>query len=351
VRFSNSQNCVAAATSRVCCDCCERFGCMPSAGVSIFHAQSIWRVNNSRASHPRCWNELIRTSFTPHTSTPHTSLPRHLSHLTPHTSTSLHTSHLTPHTSHLTPHTSPTLTPHTSHLTPHTSHLTPHTSHLTPSHLTPHTSHPHTPHTSHLTPHTSHLTPHTSHLTPHTSHLTPHTSHLPTPHTSHLTPHTSHLTSHTTHLTPYTSHLRNRLAGPPAGARAGATAAGVGSGHSIWTAWRPSAPPPAKKRWRFCIDYRKINRILIQEQYPLPETRGVHRVLGGREIFGSADVVGDVLADRIGRIKPLPHRISDGRWRLRDEACAVRAEVGRRARSARVQSLPALRPQVVSHLD
>jgi hypothetical protein len=83
---------------------------------------------------------------------------------------------------------------------------------------------------------------------------------------------------------------RKRVAVPPAGARAGATAAGVGSGTSTGLPGASSAPPPAKKRWRFCIDYRKINRILIQEQYPLPETRECIEYLAGGEIFGSADL-------------------------------------------------------------
>jgi hypothetical protein len=77
-----------------------------------------------------------------------------------------------------------------------------------------------------------------------------------------------------------------QLAGP----RAGSANAGAGRAPPFKSSGDPSAPPPAKKRWRFCIDYRKVNRILIQEQYPLPETRECIEYLAGGEIFGSADL-------------------------------------------------------------
>jgi hypothetical protein len=51
-----------------------------------------------------------------------------------------------------------------------------------------------------------------------------------------------------------------------------------------------SVAAPAKPRWRFCIDYRKVNRICVQEHYPLPETRECIEYLAGGEIFGSADL-------------------------------------------------------------
>ena len=79
---------------------------------------------------------------------------------------------------------------------------------------------------------------------------------------------------------------RNRFTGPQAGARAETAPAGL----ALKPPGNSGAPPPAKKRWRFCIDYRKVNRILIQEQYPLPETRECIEYLAGGEIFGSADL-------------------------------------------------------------
>jgi hypothetical protein len=83
---------------------------------------------------------------------------------------------------------------------------------------------------------------------------------------------------------------RKGAAGSLAGSRAGSVAAGAGAGASLGPHGNSDAPPPAKKRWRFCIDYRRINRILIQEQYPLPETRECIEYLAGGEIFGSADL-------------------------------------------------------------
>ena len=83
---------------------------------------------------------------------------------------------------------------------------------------------------------------------------------------------------------------RKGTAGPLAGPRAGSATAGAGSGISFGASSNPNAPPAVKKRWRFCVDYRKINRILIQEHYPLPETRECIEYLAGGEIFGSADL-------------------------------------------------------------
>ena len=83
---------------------------------------------------------------------------------------------------------------------------------------------------------------------------------------------------------------RRRAVGPQTGPLAGPGAAGAGSGGSFGPASATGTTPSAKKRWRFCIDYRKVNRILIQEQYPLPETRECIEYLAGGEIFGSADL-------------------------------------------------------------
>jgi len=83
---------------------------------------------------------------------------------------------------------------------------------------------------------------------------------------------------------------RKRVAGPLAGPRNGSSQAGNDQETSFGLAGATGMPPPAKRRWRFCIDYRKVNRILIQEQYPLPETRECIEYLAGGEIFGSADL-------------------------------------------------------------
>ena len=83
---------------------------------------------------------------------------------------------------------------------------------------------------------------------------------------------------------------RERATGPLARARAGSAAVGESLGASSGPDGRSDTPPPAKKRWRFCIDCRKINPILIQEHYLLPTTRECVEYFSGGEIFGSADL-------------------------------------------------------------
>jgi hypothetical protein len=78
-----------------------------------------------------------------------------------------------------------------------------------------------------------------------------------------------------------------------AGAHGGAgslAASRAAPGASFGAAGQSGASVPAKPRWRFCIDYRKVNRICVQEHYPLPETRECIEYLAGGEIFGSADL-------------------------------------------------------------
>ena len=43
-------------------------------------------------------------------------------------------------------------------------------------------------------------------------------------------------------------------------------------------------------KWRFCIDYRKINSVTVDEYYPMPTDRECIEYLAGGELFGSSDV-------------------------------------------------------------
>ena len=47
---------------------------------------------------------------------------------------------------------------------------------------------------------------------------------------------------------------------------------------------------PSTIRWRFTIDFRKLNDVTVEEFYPFPETRECIESLAGSELFGSLDL-------------------------------------------------------------
>ena len=47
---------------------------------------------------------------------------------------------------------------------------------------------------------------------------------------------------------------------------------------------------PSTIRWRFKIDFRKLNDVTVEEFYPFPETRECIESLAGSEVFGSLDL-------------------------------------------------------------
>jgi hypothetical protein len=47
---------------------------------------------------------------------------------------------------------------------------------------------------------------------------------------------------------------------------------------------------PSLIRWRFTIDFRKLNDVTVEEFYPFPETRECIESLAGDELFGSLDL-------------------------------------------------------------
>jgi hypothetical protein len=47
---------------------------------------------------------------------------------------------------------------------------------------------------------------------------------------------------------------------------------------------------PSTIRWRFTIDFRKLNDVTVEEFYPFPETRECIESLAGSEVFGSLDL-------------------------------------------------------------
>ncbi len=60
------------------------------------------------------------------------------------------------------------------------------------------------------------------------------------------------------------------------------------------TLWAASADVRAADgseiKWRFCIDFRRINAVTVDEYYPMPMDRECIEYLAGGELFGSSDV-------------------------------------------------------------
>jgi hypothetical protein len=68
----------------------------------------------------------------------------------------------------------------------------------------------------------------------------------------------------------------------------GSEGLGVAMTHAISADVQIGAGSPI--RWRFCIDFRRANLLMVDEFYPLPETRECILKLAGCEIFGTVDL-------------------------------------------------------------
>ena len=116
----------------------------------------------------------------------------------------------------------------------------------------------------------------------------------------------------------------------------------------------PQVPPPPergvvvprKPRWRFCIDYRRINRICIQEHYPLPETRECIEYLSGGELFGSVDLSAMYWQIELSECSRYltGFQTEDGVWQMRRVPFGLKSAVAHAQREFRkcLRSDPAL---------
>lgn len=44
-------------------------------------------------------------------------------------------------------------------------------------------------------------------------------------------------------------------------------------------------------RWRFCVDYRKLNSVTERNQYPMQRVDSIFNALGGKKYFSSLDAI------------------------------------------------------------
>ncbi|XP_076058641.1 uncharacterized protein LOC143035659 [Oratosquilla oratoria] len=54
---------------------------------------------------------------------------------------------------------------------------------------------------------------------------------------------------------------------------------------------RVPKPPPPPNQWRFCGDYRQLNRITKADRYPTPHSQNFHFKLSGKQVFSKIDLV------------------------------------------------------------